>query len=210
MTHFLTNPRPHGLGLSTRLLACGLLGLSACAGSVATIKPSDPLSIERLYPLRAGSVWTYDVDTGQTLTTLAITRVTASADGRIEVTSGADPIVYERRPEGLFRPDRNAYILKAPVTKGARWDAGADGEAEVTATDKSVSTPAGDFNQCVEVVERSTSVGKLVRTVFCPDVGPVELESSLQMSLSGEVARVHATLRGYDFSGALVEPETAP
>lgn len=192
------------------LAALCLLGLAACGGSASTLKPTETPDIVRLYPLRAGSVWTYDVDTGQPLKTLAITRVTASTDTRFEVTSGADPIVYERRPDGLFRPDRGGYVLKAPLRKGARWEAGTDAEAEITDVEKSVATQAGDFHHCVEVVERGVNTGKQIRTVFCPDVGPVELETSLQMNLSGEVARVHATLRGYDFSGALMQPDLAP
>lgn len=180
---------------------------AACGGAQPhTQQVSDPLEVSRLYPLRSGSIWTYDVDTGQGLPTLAITRVTSSDGTRIEVSSGADPIVYEKRPDGLFRGDRGAYVLKAPVRKGATWDAGAGSQAEVTDTDKQVSTPAGDFNHCVEVRETGGSAGKLVRTVFCPDIGPVEVESSMQMELSGQSARVSAKLRGYDFSGALTQP----
>ena len=156
--------------------------------------------------MRPGSVWTYDVDTGQGLPTLAITRVTGSDGSRSEVSSGADPIVYETRADGLYRSDRGAYVLKAPIRQGATWDAGAGSQAEVVDTDKHVTTPAGDFNHCVEVRETGGSAGKLVRTVFCPDIGPVEVESSMQMELSGQTARVLAKLRGYDFSGVLTQP----
>jgi hypothetical protein len=205
---------PHSLR-SRWPLAGGALLLAllvGCGGAAPSVKPTDPLDVGRLYPLRKGSIWTYDVDTGQGLPTLAITRVTASDGTRIEVSSGADPIVYERRPDGLFRSDRGVYVLKAPLRKGERWDAGGGAEAEVTDTAKSVTTPAGDFRGCVEVLERGGQAGKQVRTVFCPDVGPVELDSSMQMELSGQVARVHAVLRGYDFSGALSEvaPEATP
>jgi len=34
-------------------------------------------------------------------------------------------------------------------------------------------------------------------------VGPVEIESSLHIQLTGKSTRVLAKLRGYDFSGAL-------
>ena len=70
-------------------------------------------------------------------------------------------------------------------------------------TDKHVVTPAGEFSGCVEVHESGGATPKEVRTVFCPDVGPVELESSMPMALSGQHARVIARLRGYDFSGAM-------
>jgi hypothetical protein len=67
-----------------------------------------------------------------------------------------------------------------------------------------VSTVAGEFVGCVEVRESAGAGQKVVRTVFCPDVGPVEVESSLQLAVTGRAARVLARLRGYDFSGALL------
>jgi hypothetical protein len=185
------------------LLLTAVLCSSACKSAPQPAPAGDPHSIERLYPLRAGSVWTYDVDTGQGIPTLAITRVTKSEGSRAEVSSGADPIVYERRPEGLFRADRGVFVLKLPVRKGTRWETNQGATAEILDTAKSASTPAGEFHGCVEVLEAGGSAGKRVRTVFCPDVGPVEVESSVQMQLSGQAARVFAQLRGYDFSGAL-------
>ena len=191
---------------SLLLLAGATFATSACGAAQPYPQTSDPLEIARLYPLRMGSVWTYDVDTGEGVPTLAITRVTGSDGNRAEVSSGSTPIVYETRPDGLFRPDREAYVLKAPIRQGATWDAGAGSQAEVLSVDKQVSTPAGDFTHCVEVRESGGGAGKLVRTVFCPDIGPVEVESSMAMQLSGQTARVLAKLRGYDFSGILTQP----
>ena len=190
---------------SRALAALSFCVLAACGGAQ---KPTaqGPLDVNRLYPLRPGSVWTYDVDTGQGLPTLAITRVLSSDGTHVEVSSGAAPIPYEIRPDGLYRSDRGAYVLKGPIRQGATWDAGAGAKAEVTDTAKEVTTPAGDFRQCVEVLETGGSGGKIVRTVFCPDIGPVEVDSSMQMELSGQSARVSAKLRGYDFSGVLTQP----
>jgi hypothetical protein len=186
-----------GLGLAWLALAVG------CGAAPKAAPSEDRLTLERLYPMRAGSVWTYDVDTGQDLPTLAITRVTRAEGTRAEVSSGADPLVYERRPEGLFREDRGTFVLKTPIRQGTRWEAGPGAFAEIVDIAKHVSTPAGDFDGCVEVRETGGTAGKQVRTVFCPDVGPGEVESSMHMELSGQSARVIAKLRGYDFSGAL-------
>jgi len=153
-----------------------------------------------------GSVWTYDVDTGQGAPILAITRVTANDGIRIEVSSGSDPIRYEFKVEGLFRTDRGGYLLKPPFDKGAKWEAGGGATAEITRVGLDVETAAGAFTHCIEVNETGSPGGKVVRTVYCPDVGPVEVDSSMFMGLSGQTARVVAKLRGYDFSGALVEP----
>ncbi len=184
-------------------VAICLVVLAACSRSQGTTNADDRLSVDRLYPLRQGAVWSYDVDTGQGLPILAITRVTKAEEKHVEIAVGREPIVYERRVEGLFRPDRDAYVLLAPVRPGETWDAGSGATAEVRTVEKAVSTPAGEFQGCVEIVETGGTGGKTVRTVFCPDVGPVEVESSMPMPQSneGEVARVVARLRGYDLSG---------
>jgi hypothetical protein len=151
--------------------------------------------------LRAGSIWTYDVDTGEGVPVLAITRVLTSTPERIEVSSGSDPLLYQQRPEGLFRSDLGIYVLRNPVQKGTGWDQNG-AHAEITDVGKSVRTEAGDFHDCVEVLEQGGPTDKHVRTVFCPDVGPVEIESIVNISLTGKSARVLARLRGYDFSAA--------
>jgi hypothetical protein len=153
--------------------------------------------------MRVGSIWSYDVDTGEGLPVLAITRVEAASNGQIEVSSGSDSLHYEQRPDGLFRVDVGSYLLREPLAAGSSWEGHDGGRAEITRIDARVSTPAGDFANCVEVVESGGASDKRVRTVFCPDVGPVEIESSLHIQLTGKATRVLAKLRGYDFSGAL-------
>ena len=185
-----------------------VLTLAGCHGVKAEhAGGADRLSAERLYPLRAGSIWTYDVETGDGgPPTLAITRVTANHDGRAEVSSGGAPISYQQRPDGLYRSDRDAYVLKLPLRVGASWDAGLGATTEVVSVDKQVTSVAGSFTGCVELRETGGETQKVVRTVFCPDVGPVELESSVSLQVSGSAARVLARLRGYDFSAALGAP----
>jgi hypothetical protein len=179
----------------------------ACGAAAPKSGVASSITVERLYPMRAGSVWTYDVDTGEGLPVLAITRVLAASNGQVEVSSGSDSLHYELRPEGLFRVDVSSYLLKSPLTAGARWEGHDGGRAEITRIDARASTPAGDFANCIEVVETGGQSDKRVRTVFCPDVGPVEIESSLHIQLTGKSTRVLAKLRGYDFSGALVGAE---
>jgi hypothetical protein len=184
------------------------LTLAACHGA----KPdgaagADRFRVDRLYPLRTGSVWTYDVDTGDGPPTLGITRVTGNHDGQVEVvTSGGAPMHYEQRADGLYRSDRRSYVFKLPLRVGARWDAGLGATTEVVSIDKEVKTLAGDFTGCVELRESGGQATTVVRTVFCPDVGLVELESSLSLPVSGGGARALARLRGYDFAGALAAP----
>lgn len=185
----------------TSIALCLLL--AACHGAHAKHAGDARLTIERLYPLRAGSVWSYDVETGDGPPTLAITRVLSASQGRAEVSSGGPTIVYEQRADGLYRVDRGVYALKRPLAVGTRWETGHGGSAEITAVGQVVNTLAGEFAGCLEVRESEPAAQKQVRTVFCPDVGPVEVESSIALTVSPRGARVVAKLRGYDFSGAL-------
>jgi hypothetical protein len=185
-------------------LAASLGGCGASAGT--STEKTTAMTVERLYPMRQGSIWTYDVDTGDGLPVLAITRVLSATPERIEVSSGSDPLIYQLRPDGLVRVDLDSYVLHTPLHKGASWDQPDGARAEITDVEKSVSSVAGDFRACVEVLEQGGPGNKHVRTVFCPDVGPVEIESSLSIALTGKVTRVVARLRGYDFSGALTAP----
>lgn len=191
--------------IRTACLVLGLIWLAACGGAAPRPEPGAPIAVERLYPLRAGSVWTYDVDTGEGVPVLAITRVLSSSAERIEVSSGGDPLLYQQRPEGLYRTDIGIYVLRSPVQKGATWDQNG-ARAEITDVQKNLTTVAGEFHGCVEVLEQGGPSNKHVRTVFCPDVGPVEIESTTNISLTGKTTHVLARLRGYDFSGALAAP----
>jgi hypothetical protein len=181
-----------------RLAAISSLALCiACGGARGGQKADDRHAVDRLYPLREGAVWSYDVDAGEGLPILAISKVTLATPEAADVTTGRETVHYERRPDGLFRPDRDAYVLKAPIRVGASWDVGDGATAEVTSIEKTVETASGTFTACAEVVE-SGARGKVVRTVFCPDVGPAELETTMTMPGGGTAARVYAKLRGYD------------
>lgn len=189
----------------------GLLALcaAACGGANSgNAGKAAAVTVDRLYPLRQGSIWTYDVETGEGVPVLAITRVLSSTAERIEVSSGSDPLLYQQRPDGLYREDLGFYVLHVPVQKGASWEQAGGARAEITDVEKSVSTVAGEFHGCVEVLEQGGPANKHVRTVFCPDVGPVEIESTTAIALTGKTTRVVARLRGYDFSGAAVEAQS--
>ncbi|MGB8331782.1 MAG: hypothetical protein WCE62_16765, partial [Polyangiales bacterium] len=71
-----------------RILAALLGFVAACAGqhpppsSRSAARPAD------LYPLQTGNAWSYDVDTGEASTTLAVTRVAAFDGHFAEVHTG--------------------------------------------------------------------------------------------------------------------------
>lgn len=185
---------------TTRALSLVMLLLAVgCGGGSppATTRVDDPLAPARLYPLGRGFVWSYDVDTGTELSTLAISRVVRAEGDRFDVSSGGDPIAYERRPEGIFRPNDQVWLLKGPIRVGAEWTAAGGRQARVTSVSERLSTPAGDFSGCVEVRETGGADGREVATTYCPDVGPVMVDASMRSELTGATARVVARLRGY-------------
>jgi hypothetical protein len=173
---------------------------TACTGTprATTALPKEhPLLT--LYPLTPGAVWSYDVDTGVGLNTLAISRVISVRGSRVEVGTGSTPIVYEVTSEGIRRQESRGWVLKSPIEKGASWNSDI-GHARVVSTQRTVNTPMGRFVHCVHVMERSENQGRQVDTVYCPQVGPVFIDSQMDMKISGRRTRVSARLLGYNFT----------
>jgi len=188
--------------------ACLLL-LLGCASSPKPV-PDAALTAARLYPLAAGSAWSYDVDAGDGATVLATMRVTEAAGGRAAVQGGEGITRYEQRPDGLYRPDRDGYLLKEPLRAGATWPSGGGMTAAISTVSAALETPAGRFTGCVEVVERGAPTGAVISTTYCPDVGPVQVISSLDLT-TGTV-RVVARLRGYQIGdgASAIQPTDSP
>ncbi|MEO0324921.1 MAG: hypothetical protein AAF447_18300 [Myxococcota bacterium] len=181
------------LALGLAFTACG----GASSGGATT--PSGPPDVAGLYPLAEGNVWSYDAvsDAGNHL---SILRVTSVAGDRITLESDRVPFVYERRPEGLFFPGANVWVLKAPLAVGARWPSRSGRTARIAAMDLSVEVRAGTFTRCVRVEEDGGPQGLRIATTYCPGVGPVRIESELATELTGETVRVVAELLGHQLT----------
>ena len=177
----------------------GLLLIAGCA-SAPEPTPTQELTPARLFPLTAGSAWSYDVDTGDGNNALAITKVTEAGPTAAAVQGGEGLTRYELRPDGIFRTSLSGYLLKAPVRLGATWPSGGGMQAEITRTGVDLSTPAGEFHGCVEVSERGAPSGALITTTYCPDIGPALVVSRMEL-LTGKV-EVVARLRGYQIGPA--------
>ncbi len=173
-----------------------LFFVAACASSAAI--PAPPRGDPRdFYPMRAGNAWSYDVDTGEDTTTLAVTRV-ESFDGRVAAVRTADAIVrYEVTAEGVRATTSDAWLLRAPLEVGAKWPAPGGREAELRSKRISTATPAGTFDDCIEVIEIGGRLDLEVRTVYCPGVGPVSLSSTMKSRTGERSLTVSARLRGY-------------
>jgi len=183
-----------------RAAATSLCFVAACAGQSPPSPTGTALEPRELYPLDTGNAWSYDVDTGEASTTLAITRVEAF-DGRIaEVHTGRAIVRYEVLAEGIRVPPGAEWLLRAPLVEGATWPGRGGRTARLISTDTSVETPAGSFDRCVEVLEVGGKLELEVRTVYCPGVGPVWLASTMHSNVSDRAVTVSAKLRGYEVS----------
>jgi hypothetical protein len=175
-----------------------VLLLSACGGAQAGGE-EDSMDPSRFYPMTEGNVWTYDVDTGVGPPALGISRVTAVQGGRASISNNdTDPIVYEKRPEGIYRVGSDTWLLRRPLEVGARWPAAGGREAEVVSVTRSVEVGGGSFEGCLEI--RESDGRQSVVTVYCPDVGPVIVETSMQMDTSAEPITVRGELRAYQLA----------
>ena len=162
----------------------------------------EPPTAENLYPLGQGYAWSYDVDTGTGISSLYIARVVSVTGSRFEVTSGGEPIFYERRPDGLYRPSSGTYLIKMPIEVGTEWPSDAGRTARITSTNTSVETPEGHRDNCVEIVENGSDDGRSIRTVYCQDLGPVLVDSVQEIQITGRALHVTARLRGHSFGAA--------
>ena len=176
-----------------------LLLVVGCGGAPRAPDGPRTLHAADLYPLSEGSAWSYDVDTGDGDSVLAISRVTRVTGRVVEVATGAGAIRYELRPEGVYRAGKGSWLLHDPIETGARWSSGTGVTAHIDSVSVLIETQAGRFEGCVRVNETGADSGQTVQTVYCPDVGPVEVVS--EMFVRDQQIRVVARLRGYQIGG---------
>jgi len=167
---------------------------SACGGAGGQVRAEeiDRLAPEVLYPLHEGNVWSYNVDTGTDMPTLAITRVVRRDGTRVEVSSGSDPVIYELRDGGIFKSGTGTWLLRAPIAQGEAWPSAQGMTATVVSIEEAVEVRAGQFEGCVVVEEAGDD--RHIRTTYCPEVGPVVVDSHVQ--LGTREAHVRAELLG--------------
>jgi hypothetical protein len=185
---------------SASIAALALSVVAACAaesGVVAVPRALDPLDF---YPLRVGNAWSYDVDTGEPSTTLAVTRVEAF-DGTIaELRTGESVVRYQVGSDGIRLPGSDAWLIRAPIRVGATWPAPGGRSAELVSTRAVSETPAGRFDDCLEVLEVGGKLDLEVRTVYCRSIGPTTVTSTMRSKRSARSLTVAARLRGYEVS----------
>jgi hypothetical protein len=176
------------------------LGVPACGGARAGVETNlrRPLTAAELHPLGEGYIWTYDIDTGTGVPTLGIRRVIRASPPRyvLQMDGERSEHTYELREGGLYDAGENVWVLREPIVPGSEWPTRGGRTARVTAVDQAVDVPAGHFEGCVEVRETGSETGPDLRTVYCPEQGPVIIESHQALALAARGGiTVRAVLR---------------
>jgi len=185
-----------------RAVAATLCFLAACAGSISSSPARDAIEPADLYPLQPGNAWSYDVDTGEASTTLAVVRVERLEGGIAEVRTGKAVVRYEVLAEGIRVLPDDRWLIRGPLEEGASWPGRGGRTAKLIALHVTVDTPAGNFDRCIEVLETGGELDLEIRTTYCPDVGPVLVGSTMHSKVSDRTVTVFARLRGYDVTSS--------
>lgn len=169
----------------------------ACADPVATPvarAPAPPAQgVERYLPLPEGFVYQYDVETDTGETGRMMMQVSRPRAGLAELEVAGKVQRLELSAEGV-RHATGGYLLKAPLEVGAEWK-GQFGTVRVASVSRSIQTPAGGFQACVETVEEAMTPPKRATSVYCQDVGLVRLH--IEGADGDQVVSVETTLRSY-------------
>jgi hypothetical protein len=146
----------------------------------------------RYYPLAVGNVWTYQVHAFSPKakdSTVKWTVTHASIeDGRMVYQIWPKPMQTDDEamelavtPQGILEVSDNTYILKFPITKGARWSQTLPGSKDAHSFQvRSARAPcqAGVLHipDCVVVEETDDRLGLTTVTTYGRDIGPVLYE----------------------------------
>lgn len=196
-------PAMLALSLASTLTACGPATPEAEEPDVDRLAPTT------LYPMNEGAQWVYDVDTGgNEPPTLGIFEVIEASGSQRQIANNrgmnaqgqvthGEPISYRVTEDGIQHVG-GGWVLRGPVELGAEWEAMGGRSARVTDLDATVEVFAGTYEHCVQVEETGGEDGRVVRTTYCPQVGPVVIESSMETELTMRSVSTSARLRSYD------------
>ncbi len=179
-------------------LAAGAAMVAGCASASArppTFPAASACPALEFYPLLPGWGWAYQVERDGT-TVLSVYSVGDWRADRATVQHGDERLDYALLADGIARRTGDVagdYVIKLPLDKGGSWPV-ADGTATLVEVGKTVTLPAGTFDDCAIVVEVRRDPPRTTRTTFCRGAGPVELEMRV-FSPSKQAYEVHARAR---------------
>jgi hypothetical protein len=190
-------------------VALSLLAMSMLPRCAATPpahpKPAEHRGALHWYPLDPGAVWSYslrDLRGGPSM--LIVTRVVAVDDGHVVLSTGQTTSELRVTENAIVRAPSGAVLLRVPPRLGDKWP-GADGaNVEVTRVEARIVTEAGTYEGCAETAETfGGDEARVVRTTFCPEIGPVMLDARpLSLAADGAADGEIAHLRSYTAASA--------
>jgi hypothetical protein len=153
--------------------------------------------VSRFLPTATDRIWVYDVEADDpSARGMFISRMHRVDATRFELRTGSLGRMLEYRPDGIVQPASQTYLLKAPVSVGSRWPGEGGSEVRVAAVDRTMRTAAGVFTGCIETVQTvSVPEKRTTTTVYCPDVGIVEL--GVEAAPEGRLVSERARLRSF-------------
>ncbi len=148
-------------------------------------------SVENYFPLAIGNRWVYEsgehsgassvVESWEVMRqeqnafvlqiTLDNDNLSSVEEFFVPTPTGIGHLTHPPHSQGT-EDGEPLFVLRAPLTVGATWD-NEDGRYEVTAVQKTVTVPAGTFQNCVEVTHHSKSGRVTIVTLYAPGVGVV-------------------------------------
>lgn len=185
--------------VAAALAACG----SQKPPQAATTGPQGPLTLEELMPLEDDTVSSFETenDLGETgMFVLEINRPRPST-AELSIAGDVQRLIIEKK--GISRA-RGGYLLRVPFEEGATFR-GAFGTVTLSKVNHEHEVPAGRFDRCVTTVEESTRPPKRATSVFCSEVGLVELV--VEGAGDADVLRLEARLKTHGPRVDLRRPE---
>lgn len=180
----------------SRSLLILLLFVSACGGAQSRRAMRSDWEPQAFFPMEKGRVWSYLVDTGEGESILALHRVVERQGRRVALkVDGGGVSQYELRAGGIYRIDTESWLMRAPLRVGQAWSGTAGRKTWVEARKVRLQTAAGELGPCVVIAEEGD--GRMIRTTYCHEIGPVAVESAVQLVSSNERVVVEARLQGY-------------
>jgi hypothetical protein len=130
--------------------------------------------VEYYFPLEDGKIYNYSTKEGdETGMLVAKVHRPQTHRGELRVSNGTKRFMYVA--DGVTYVG-GAYVLKAPLEKGASWPGEHGGTTKITAVDVSMQVPAGKYTSCVRTVEEGgRPANSRYESTFCPGVGIVLL-----------------------------------
>ena len=182
------------------LVAAMLIACSGGGGGAKAPHSSKYPGVLQYYPFENGMIWSYMIYGPPGAPGLLKIDKVVAFDGQLAVVqSGESSITYRVAKEAIYREPAHAPLLKWPVTLGDKWPGSKGSGVEVTKIDAKITVPAGTFEGCVETTETvGGDAAGILRTTFCPDVGPVIVEIHELNAPPGEMAaHLVGKLRAY-------------